>query len=68
MIDHPAAPETLDARQLREIYGFRAATADRIIRHCPRIRIGRTVRVRRADVEAFIERHTEDADGFRRPA
>jgi hypothetical protein len=57
------APELLDERALMHHLGIKQHTAGRIMRHCPRTRIGRKLFVAREDVRRFLADQTVHARG-----
>ena len=49
-------PRLLDRKDLAEELGVKLATAESIMRHVPKINVGRRVFVREADVQSYLRR------------
>ncbi len=63
------APEVLNERQVQEIYGFSVPYLGRTRRERrgPRfLKVGKLVRYRRSDIEAFLAAHVVESTGVPR--
>lgn len=49
-------PRLLDRRQIANELGVKLATAERIMRHCPTITVGRRVFVTETEIRAYLKR------------
>lgn len=52
-------PRLLDRRQIAAELNVNLSTAERLMRRCPKVWIGRRVFVDAAEVEAFLKRETK---------
>jgi hypothetical protein len=49
-------PRLLDRKAIAQELGVKLATAERIMRHCPKVTVGRRVFVRDVDVQAYLRK------------